>query len=300
MMEKLEIVKRYRFDPFGNLEAQSGTEPNHYLFTGKERDENGLYYFYARYYNPRIGRFITSDPFSGYLELPGSQHPYAYCYNNPVNYIDPWGLRVRYVGSYVDEDGILTFVIEVIPDPLTVGEEVQRYLDEFWSAEHGSPFELPLTRAEIPLEPPLEQPQNELNEEKHEVEEKAIEQSGQQGFSGKAALKATLAHFYAPVAILFNLPTDAGAALAGGADAAYSMAFLCFWVGIGGSVPTAGGTAGLVIMGVEFIGMGAFPTYLTYYWYKHHPDRWPWTDTESTLRALFQFLEFLGEQWRSR
>ena len=31
------IVKRYRFDPFGNLEAQWGTESNHYLFTGKER-----------------------------------------------------------------------------------------------------------------------------------------------------------------------------------------------------------------------------------------------------------------------
>ena len=37
------IVKRYRFDPFGNLEAQWGTEPNHYLFTGKEKDESGLY-----------------------------------------------------------------------------------------------------------------------------------------------------------------------------------------------------------------------------------------------------------------
>jgi len=50
-------MKRYRFDPFGNLEAQWGTEPNHYLFTGKEKDENGLYYFGARYYNPRLGRF---------------------------------------------------------------------------------------------------------------------------------------------------------------------------------------------------------------------------------------------------
>ena len=29
------IVKRYRFDPFGNLETQWGTEANHYLFTGK-------------------------------------------------------------------------------------------------------------------------------------------------------------------------------------------------------------------------------------------------------------------------
>jgi len=38
------IVKRCEFDPFGNLEAQWGTEANHYLFTGKEKDEGGLYY----------------------------------------------------------------------------------------------------------------------------------------------------------------------------------------------------------------------------------------------------------------
>ena len=56
MDEDGNIVKRYIFDPFGNLEAQWGTEPNRYLFTGKEKDESGLYYFGTRYYNPRLGR----------------------------------------------------------------------------------------------------------------------------------------------------------------------------------------------------------------------------------------------------
>jgi len=285
MNEAGSVVKLYHFGPFGNLEAQWGTEPNHYLFTGKERDENGLYYFYARYYNPRIGRFITPDSFTGYLELPRSQHPYAYCYNNPVNYIDPWGLRVRYLGSYVDENGILTFVIEVIPDPLTVGEEVQRYLDEFWSAEHGSLFELPLTRAEIPLEPPPEQPQNELNEEKHEVEEKAIEQSEQEGFSGKAALKAALAHFYFPVALLSNiispigLPMDAGTALAGYAEVFYFQGGLIILAGFLPTPLNAGTiTVGIVFGGGIMYAGWRWGTRLTYYWYKTHPDRWPWID----------------------
>ena len=88
-MEKLEIVKRYRFDPWGNLEAQWGTEPNHYLFTGKEKDENGLYYFGARYYNPRLGRFVTPDPRTlnpkdMKLENPQSLNSYSYCINNPL------------------------------------------------------------------------------------------------------------------------------------------------------------------------------------------------------------------------
>ena len=114
MDEDGNIVKRYRFDPFGNLEAQWGTEPNHYLFTGKEKDESGLYYFSARYYNPRLGRFVTPDMYEGgagslwkeegkiienvfsplkYAELtnPQSLNSYVYCLNNPLKYTDPTG-----------------------------------------------------------------------------------------------------------------------------------------------------------------------------------------------------------------
>ena len=86
MDEDGNIVKRYRFDPFGNLEAQWGTEPNRYLFTGKERDESGFYYFGARYYNPKIGRWLTCDPIA-------DEHPYAYCNNNPLKYVDASGLQ---------------------------------------------------------------------------------------------------------------------------------------------------------------------------------------------------------------
>jgi len=94
------IVKRYRFDPFGNLEAQWGTEPNHYLFTGKEKDRSGFYYFGARYYNPRLGRFVTPDPeprvpTGEYLKNPQLLSPYAYCINNPFRFIDPDGRIVR-------------------------------------------------------------------------------------------------------------------------------------------------------------------------------------------------------------
>ncbi|NLW46759.1 MAG: hypothetical protein GXY86_05440 [Firmicutes bacterium] len=56
------------------------------LFTGKVLDEStGLVYFGARWYDPEVGRFISPDP-----EEDG-ENWYAYCGNDPVNYIDPDG-----------------------------------------------------------------------------------------------------------------------------------------------------------------------------------------------------------------
>jgi RHS repeat-associated protein len=86
--------------------------PNHYKFTGKERDgESGLDYFGARYYASAQGRFLSPDEFTGgpvdafsasdplppgplpYAEVanPQSLNKYAYALNNPLNYVDPDG-----------------------------------------------------------------------------------------------------------------------------------------------------------------------------------------------------------------
>jgi RHS repeat-associated protein len=59
------------------------------MFTGRRYDpETELYYCRARMYNPTIGRFLQPDPI-GYGD---GMNIYAYCGNNPINYIDPWGL----------------------------------------------------------------------------------------------------------------------------------------------------------------------------------------------------------------
>ncbi|MEO0127236.1 MAG: RHS repeat-associated core domain-containing protein, partial [candidate division WOR-3 bacterium] len=84
------VVWTDAYQPFGEMLAGTG---NVHGFTGKELDaETGLNYFCLRYYDPQIGRFLTLDPFGGYIELPQTQMRYGYCINNPLKYIDPLGL----------------------------------------------------------------------------------------------------------------------------------------------------------------------------------------------------------------
>jgi RHS repeat-associated protein len=56
------IVRESDYVLYGGEVAISGTDPNHYKFTGKERDpESGLDDFDARFYSSPFGRFMTPD-----------------------------------------------------------------------------------------------------------------------------------------------------------------------------------------------------------------------------------------------
>src|SRR6056297_1446099 len=71
-----------------------------YKFNGKELDcESGYYYYGARYYDPKFGRFLGVDPLAD-APLNVGTSPYAYVWNNPLKFIDPTGMH----GESVDND----------------------------------------------------------------------------------------------------------------------------------------------------------------------------------------------------
>ena len=60
-----------------------------YKFNGKELDEEtGLYYYGARYYDPRESIWMSVDPLA---EKYPNVSPYVNCFDNPVKFVDPDG-----------------------------------------------------------------------------------------------------------------------------------------------------------------------------------------------------------------
>lgn len=88
-----EAAATYEYDDFGNTTVTSGADfDNEICYTGQVYDRSsGLYYYNARYYDPENGRFITQDTYRGENTEPATLHLYAYCANNPINYVDPSG-----------------------------------------------------------------------------------------------------------------------------------------------------------------------------------------------------------------
>ena len=74
------------FLPYGASSSTSGT----FRYTGARIDAetNGLYDFRARIYSPALGRFLQTDP----LGSAAGPNLYAYVGNDPLNWVDPYGL----------------------------------------------------------------------------------------------------------------------------------------------------------------------------------------------------------------
>jgi len=101
--ENGKLHEQIQYFPFGETWVQQGgnTEKDPYLFTAKELDEEtGLYYYGARYYDPRTSVWQSADPIIwDYLNgahgqgvyRPANLGLYTYSYNSPVVYNDPDG-----------------------------------------------------------------------------------------------------------------------------------------------------------------------------------------------------------------
>jgi RHS repeat-associated protein len=85
------------FTPYGREmqhteRLQTTACPPNYRFTGYD-SETGLSYAFARYYSPRLGRFLSTDPLGGSVGSLQSHNAYAYTKNDPLNFVDPAGMN---------------------------------------------------------------------------------------------------------------------------------------------------------------------------------------------------------------
>ena len=87
-----EVVQHIEYVPFGEVfvEERNNIWNTPYLFNAKEFDEEtGLYYYGARYYDPRVNLWISVDPLA---ENKPNYSSYNFVSNNPLSRVDFWGL----------------------------------------------------------------------------------------------------------------------------------------------------------------------------------------------------------------
>jgi RHS repeat-associated protein len=84
-------LNQIRYDSFGTMVSQSNPNQSfRFGYTGRDYDaETGMNYYRARYYDARVGRFVSEDPI-GFAA--GDTNLSRYVFNSPMNATDPSGL----------------------------------------------------------------------------------------------------------------------------------------------------------------------------------------------------------------
>jgi RHS repeat-associated protein len=108
-------INDHKYDPFG--ESKGSPNEGSPGFTGHLYDDDlGLTYMKARFYDPKLGRFLSTDPVKYTDANPVfSFNRYAYANNNPYKYVDPDG---RFIFQALFVAGL--FALDIA---LTVGHE---------------------------------------------------------------------------------------------------------------------------------------------------------------------------------
>ena len=95
------VVNHIRYDTFGQIVGQTNTafQP-WFAYTGRELDPAvGLYFYRARWYDPRAGRFLSEDPL-GFAA--GDVNLSRYVGNGPTLWVDPSGMQPTTSGVSLD------------------------------------------------------------------------------------------------------------------------------------------------------------------------------------------------------
>jgi RHS repeat-associated protein len=98
------VAQHIEYIPFGEVfvEERNNSWKTPYKFNGKELDEEtGLYYYGARYMDPRTSVWLSVDPLAEKYPTVSS---YVYCVDNPIKFIDPDGKEVLCGYKYVSDN----------------------------------------------------------------------------------------------------------------------------------------------------------------------------------------------------
>lgn len=146
-----EIIEQYRYTAYGEGEifGPSGEKRlqsaigNPWQYAGKRMDEeSGLVVFGMRYYDPQLGRWISTDP-AGFVD---GFNLYAYVHNNPLRYIDQFGLFADTLSPLVNgwfpflQDNFQHFCTPLGPgniDDLQFGNVWHFNIEDKLEAEHN-------------------------------------------------------------------------------------------------------------------------------------------------------------------
>ena len=110
-------ILSYKYDAWGNFtgtthatDSIGGAAKNPFRYRGYYYDSDlGFYVTGTRYYDPAIGRFINADSYVSTGQGLLGYNMYAYCKNNPVNYVDYSGEKTFSIGySYSSPEAIET------------------------------------------------------------------------------------------------------------------------------------------------------------------------------------------------
>lgn len=99
------VTDTWTYSPYGTIVARAGSTDTPFQFNGEmgvQTDASGLLHMRARYYNPRLMRFVNADP----IGFSGGMNWYAFAGNDPVSRMDPFGLKDSGNSDY-DENGRL-------------------------------------------------------------------------------------------------------------------------------------------------------------------------------------------------
>jgi len=110
----------------------------------------------GRLYDPKVGRFLTTDPIVSDPAFGQSWNPYSYVHNNPLAFTDPSGFQDAPPPSvFVYIEGPLTVMTYGPPTPQQAAEAQERANNE---ALRSSPVDLKATgnQAASPPQPTVE------------------------------------------------------------------------------------------------------------------------------------------------